>query len=91
MECALCKLLINKDGQILFKKGADSINKASVLREADIIVSEGQQVHVKCRREFVRDEYIPKKRKSTDEEEEGLSKRLTRSEIRFNIKTDCIF
>ena len=45
-------------------------------------------------KDFTRDKYISKKRQSTDEAvegEAGSSKRLSRSEIKFDIKTDCIF
>ena len=92
MEFSLCKLIITgKDVNTLSKKGADAINKVSVLKELDIHVSEGQQVHIKCRKDFTRDEYIYKKRKSIGEEEPCSSKRLSRSELKFDIKSDCIF
>ena len=60
MECAICKTLINKNGNTLSGKGADDINKVSALKQAEIYVYGGQQIHTKCRQGFTRDEYISK-------------------------------
>ena len=58
MECAICKTLIDKNGNTLTRKGADAINKVSALKQAEIYVYEGQQIHTKCCKDFTRDEYI---------------------------------
>ena len=84
-------IITGKDINTLSKKGTNAINKVCVLKELGIHVSEGQQVHINCRKDFTREEYIYKKRKATDEEALCSSKRLSPSELKFDIKSNCIF
>ena len=79
MECVICKELVKKscEGAVLYEKGAKSINEASIQRGDDIRANVGESVHIKCRKNSVKQRNIEAKMKQLQPGE----KRVLRSEV----------
>ena len=74
----------------LREKGAESINNVSKNRGDKIEARPGLIVHKACRLDYTNSKNIDLHLKKSGEASIE-SKRLLRSEITFNFKTDCIF
>ena len=55
-----CKELVKKssEGAVLYEKGAESINEASLQRDDDIRANVSESVHIKCRKNYVKQRNI---------------------------------
>ena len=70
------------------QKGADGINSASVQRGDDIVISAGEKIHIKCRKQYIHPKNIQFQQKTKVE----LPKRSAREATSpFNSQTDCLF
>ena len=60
MECVICKELVKKPSEaaVLYEKGAKSINEASLQRGDDLRANVGESVHIKCRKNSVKQRNI---------------------------------
>ena len=60
MECVICKELVKKsfEGAVLYEKGAKNINEVSLQRGDDIRANVGESVHIKCRKNYVKQRNI---------------------------------
>ena len=92
--CPICKEEIEDSGRDVVEiqqRGAKGINIASGKRGDDIVVTDGDKVHVSCPKRYVNEKYI----KSDVAKKSGCSvpaKRSTRqSSGGFDSETDCIF
>ena len=56
MGCVICKELVKKssEGAVLYEKGAKSIIEASSQHGDDIRANVGESVHIKCRKNYVK-------------------------------------
>ena len=60
IECVICKELVKKssEGAVLYEKGAKSINEVRLQRGDDIKANVGESVHIKCRKNYVKQRNI---------------------------------
>ena len=92
MECVICEGLVMKscDGAVLYEKGAKSINEASLQRGNDIRANVGESVHIKCRKNRVKQRIIEAAKMKQLQPGE---KRVLRSEVivQFDFKSTVSF
>ena len=70
----------------LTEKGANGVNNANTLRNANIHVDAGDVVHTKCRQTFINKKDIATNRSF---DEDNVPKRKLRRETIFDNKSDC--
>ena len=92
MECVTCKELVKKssEGAILHQKGAKSINEASLQRGDDIKANVGESVHIKCRKNYVKQRNIEAAKMKQLQPGE---KRVLQSEVivQCDFRKHCLF
>ena len=85
MACRICLKCIDRGETVsLTEKGANGVNNATTLRNADIHVDAGDVVHKKCRQTF-----INKKDIATNRSFDNVPKRKLQRETTFDNKSDC--
>jgi hypothetical protein len=92
-ECAFCKESVN-DGQETVKlsdKGCDRIKKAIDQCKSDSNVSQGQVVHVKCRREFINPNAIKAYKRKLSQTDDQSSKKYPLRSATIDYQSQCIF
>ena len=91
-SCVICKDSITQGGETvtLREKGAESINNASKQRGDEIEARPGFIVHKVCRLDYTNSKIIELYFRNKGEVVTE-PKRLLRSEMTFNFKSDCIF
>ena len=92
MECVICKQLVNKssEGAVLYEKGSKSISEASLQRGDDIRANVGESVHIKCRKNYVKQRNMEAAKMKQLQPGE---KRVLRSEVivQFDFRKHCLF
>ena len=85
-SCALCSKTLDASPTVRLRdKGCSSINKASLDRKLNVRVSEGQEVHIDCRRNFTNKRHNVSAVGNT----KLSSTRLTSN--KFEFKSKCLF
>ena len=85
------KQIESEDKVVVAKKGADSINKASIKRGVCITVLPGTVVHKSCRVEYIHERLIKAHEKSKFATAAPVKRSRRISGEHFDIKSDCIF
>ena len=91
--CPICEGELDEGGEIsqIRQKGADGINKASSQRGDAIVVTVGTKVHIKCRREYTKQQNILVHLSKKGASPNSPKKTRKRSAGPFISKTDCLF
>ena len=93
--CIVCKeSLDSRKTVLLTQKGCDGISRASERKQDNIQTSEGQKVHVECRRDYCSKKYIKQACKKRELEKcSDVSGPSTRQSLgnSFQYKYNCLF